>query len=75
LFILVWSNTESPIVPPLVYRVSSERIMVVFGLSGYTDVGAYATKIPYQTFLFASVQSGAADDPQGMDPSQLITQP
>lgn len=75
LFILEWSNTETAIGPPLVDRVSSERIMDDIGLSGYTDVGAYATKIPYQTFLFASVQAGAADDPQGMDPSQLITQP
>jgi len=72
LFVLEWLNNETPIGPPMTDRMSSERIMDEIGLAGYTDVGTYSAKIPYQAFLFASFQSGADDDTQGMDPAQLI---
>lgn len=75
LFMVEWLSTETPIGPPMAERISNERIMDDIGLAGYTDVGTYAAKIPYQAFIFASVQSGADDDPTGMDPSQLMTQP
>lgn len=72
LFLLEWLNTETPIGPPMTDRMSSERIMDDIGLAGYTDVGTYSAKIPHQAFIFASHQTGIADDQQGMDPSQLL---
>jgi hypothetical protein len=72
LFVLEWLNSETPIGPPMTDRISSERIMDDIGLAGYTDVGTYSAKIPYQAFVFASHQIGVADDQQGMDPSQLM---
>ncbi|MBL7952438.1 MAG: class I SAM-dependent methyltransferase [Flavobacteriales bacterium] len=72
LFILEWLNTETPMGPPMTDRISSERVMDDIGLAGYTDVGTYSAKIPHQAFIFASHQSGLADDQQGMDPSQLL---
>jgi ubiquinone/menaquinone biosynthesis C-methylase UbiE len=74
LFILEWLNTETPIGPPMTDRISSDRIMDDVGLAGYTDVGAYSTKIPNQVFLFASYQTGLGDETQGMDPAQLMGQ-
>lgn len=74
LFIVEWLNTETPMGPPMTDRISSDRIMDDVGLAGYTDVGAYATKIPNQVFLFASFQNGLGDDTQGMDPAQLMNQ-
>lgn len=74
LFVLEWLNTETPIGPPMTDRVSSERIMDDIGLAGYTDVGTYSAKVPHQAFIFASHQTGMADDDQGMDPAQLMQQ-
>ncbi|MBX2972276.1 MAG: hypothetical protein KF797_04180 [Flavobacteriales bacterium] len=74
LFILEWLHTETPMGPPMTDRISSERIMDDVGLAGYTDVGAYSAKIPHQAFIFASYQTGADDDQQGMDPAQLMGQ-
>lgn len=72
LFILEWLSTETPMGPPMTDRIPSERIMDDIGLAGYTDVGTYSAKIPNQAFIFASHQSGAEYDEQGMDPAQLI---
>ncbi|HRH70723.1 MAG TPA: hypothetical protein PLB89_14570 [Flavobacteriales bacterium] len=62
LFIVEWLNVQTPLGPPLTDRMSSESIMDEVGLAGYTDVGAYSAKIPYQVFLFASYQVGDPGD-------------
>lgn len=61
LFILEWLYGETPMGPPMTDRMSSERIMDDIGVAGYTDVGTYSAKIPYQAFIFASDQSGAPE--------------
>lgn len=72
LFLLEWLHTATPIGPPMSDRMSSEEIMDAIGMVGYTDMGTYSAKIPYQAFVFASQQMGSPDDEQGMDPSQLL---
>ncbi len=64
LFILEWLNSDTPMGPPLTDRISSERIMDDIGTAGYTDVGTYSAKIPYQAFIFASYQVGDENEPQ-----------
>lgn len=72
LFLVEWLNTATPIGPPMTDRMSSERIMDDIGLVGYTDVGAYSAKIPYQAFIFASHQTDLEPLPEGVDPATLV---
>ena len=53
-------------------RMSSEKIMDEIGMVGYTDIGAYSAKIPYQVFLFASYQTEVLPMPEGVDPESLL---
>lgn len=73
LFIIEWLNSETPMGPPMSDRISSERIMDDIGLAGYTDVGAYSAKIPYQAFIFASYQAEMLEPlPEGVNPEDLL---
>jgi len=56
LFIVEWLNSATPIGPPMTDRVSAERVMDEVSIGGYTDIGTYTAKIPYQAFIFASRQ-------------------
>lgn len=66
LFIVEWLNAQTPLGPPMTDRMPSDAIMDEVGLAGYTDVGAYSAKIPYQVFLFASYQVGMPEDMEGV---------
>ena len=72
LFMVEWLNSATPIGPPMSDRMSSEKIMDEIGMVGYTDVGAYSAKIPYQAFLFASEQTEVEPMPEGVDPASLL---
>jgi len=75
LYIVEWLNGQTPLGPPMTDRMSSEAIMDEVGLAGYTDVGAYSAKIPYQVFLFASYQIGDPEAmPEGMSPGGQVMQ-
>ncbi|HQW07182.1 MAG: hypothetical protein IPH05_04315 [Flavobacteriales bacterium] len=71
-FLVEWLNSATPIGPPMSDRMSSEKIMDEIGMVGYTDIGAYSAKIPYQVFLFASYQTEVLPMPEGVDPESLL---
>lgn len=76
LFILEWLYGETPMGPPMTDRMSSEKIMDDIGLVGYTDVGTYSAKIPYQAFIFASHQTDMPEGlPEGMPSEGMIEVP
>ncbi len=75
LYIVEWLNSQTPLGPPMTDRMSAESIMDEVGIAGYTDVGAYSAKIPYQVFLFASYQTGEPEDmPEGIPPAEQVMQ-
>lgn len=75
LFILEWLPGEMAMGPPAVERISSERVMDELGPAGYTDMGAYSAKIPYQAFIFASHQVETEESLDDVPADQIMEVP
>lgn len=75
-FILEWLNTATPIGPPMSDRMSAESVMDDLMYGGYTDMGTYTAKIPYQAFIFASRQPDIGEsDMEGVPNDQIMNIP
>jgi hypothetical protein len=76
LFLLEWLKAATPIGPPMGERISAEQVMDELILGGYTDIGTYTAKIPYQAFIFASRQPDfGAMDMEGMTDGNTMAVP
>lgn len=51
--IIDWLPKDSPVGPPANMRISDMDVMDEIELYGFTDIGSYSAKLPYQFLMFA----------------------